>query len=66
MDIDAGNDTLSELDAVRQEHETFLSQLEAYAVIGIATDDWNSFYEHVSAFHRQQVDTASSSLDGND
>lgn len=43
------------LDSVRQEHESFLSQLESYAVVGIATGDWNSFYEHVSEFHRQQM-----------
>lgn len=39
------------LESVRQEHEAFLSQLETYAVIGIATGDWNSLYKLVSEFH---------------
>lgn len=43
------------LESVRQEHEVFLSQLESYAVVGIATGDWNSFFSHVSEFHRHQM-----------
>lgn len=51
MDIDAS--TLSELEAIRQEHESFLTQLETYAVIGIATGDWNSFYELLVDYQNQ-------------
>jgi len=34
-------------EAIRQEHEGFLSQLEALAVEAIATDDWGAFNSHV-------------------
>ncbi len=35
------------LEAIRQEHESFLTELEALAVKAIATDDWGAFTSHV-------------------
>jgi hypothetical protein len=38
------------LEAIRQEHEGFLSQLEGLAVEAIASNDWTIFYAHVTSF----------------
>ena len=38
------------LEAIRQEHESFLTQLEALAVIAIATNDWDAFYQHLRTY----------------
>ncbi len=35
------------LEDVRQEHETWLAELEGLAVEAIATNDWTAFYTHV-------------------
>ncbi len=41
------------LEAIRQEHESFLTQLEALAVIAIATNDWDAFYQHLIDFQNE-------------
>jgi hypothetical protein len=41
------------LEAIRQEHEPFLTQLEALAVQAIATNDWDGFYAHVVDFQNE-------------
>jgi hypothetical protein len=38
------------LEAIRQEHEPFLTRLEALAVCAIAANDWNDFYAHLIEF----------------
>ena len=40
----------ADLEAVRQEHEPFLTKLEALAVQAIAANDWNDFYAHLIEF----------------
>ncbi len=41
------------LEAIRQEHEPFLSKLEALAVQAIATNDWDDFYRHLIDFQSE-------------
>ena len=41
------------LEAIRQEHEGFLSQLEGLAVEAIALNDWTNFYAHVVDFQNE-------------
>ncbi len=41
------------LEAIRQEHEPFLTMLEALAVLSIATNDWDAFYELLINFQSQ-------------
>ena len=41
------------LEAIRQEHEGFLSQLEALAVEAIALNDWTNFYAHLVNFQNE-------------
>ena len=41
------------LEDIRQEHEGFLSQLEALAVEAIALNDWTNFYAHVVDFQNE-------------
>ncbi len=43
------------LEAIRQEHEEFLSQLEALAVEAIATNDWGAFSSHVWAVRTKMI-----------
>ncbi len=49
------------LEAIRQEHEGFLSQLEALAVEAITINDWTKFYAHVVNF-QNEFDLHSESL----
>lgn len=35
------------LEAIRQEHEPFLTKLEALAVLAIASGDWSDVYDHI-------------------
>lgn len=42
------------LEAIRQEHEPFLTKLEALAVLAIASGDWMSVYVHVEQFWRNR------------
>jgi hypothetical protein len=37
-----------EIEAIRQEHQAFLTQLEALAVQAIATNDWTPVLEHLN------------------
>jgi len=41
------------LEAIRQEHEGFLSQLEALAVEAITINDWTKFYAYVVNFQNE-------------
>lgn len=41
------------LEEIRQEHEEFLTKLEALAVEAIATNDWNDFYKHLIQFQSE-------------
>jgi hypothetical protein len=36
------------LEAIRQEHEPFLTKLEALAVQAIASGDWSDFYDFIN------------------
>ncbi len=60
MDIENWTQTLKEnppdpLEAIRQEHEGFLSELEGLAVEAIALNDWNNFYAHVVGFQNEHL-----------
>jgi hypothetical protein len=39
-----------DLEAIRQEHESWLGELEGLAVEAIASNDWDAFYAHVVDF----------------
>jgi hypothetical protein len=41
------------LEDVRQEHESWLSELEGLAVYALATNDWTAFYAHVVEFQNE-------------
>jgi hypothetical protein len=41
------------LEAIRQEHEGFLSELEALTVEAIASNNWDAFYTHVVDFQNE-------------
>ena len=43
----------AQLNAIRQEHEPFLTQLEALAVKAIASNSWDAFYVHVVEFQNE-------------
>jgi hypothetical protein len=49
------------LEAIRQEHEGFLSQLESLAVEAIATNDWSDVYDHIN-FNAPQLEVSTKSL----
>jgi len=42
-----------DLEAIRQEHETWLAELEGLAVQAIASNNWDAFYAHVVDFQNQ-------------
>jgi hypothetical protein len=41
------------LEEIRQEHEGFLTELEALAVQAIALNNWDAFYAHVVDFQNE-------------
>ncbi|MBW4549376.1 MAG: hypothetical protein KME25_33975 [Symplocastrum torsivum CPER-KK1] len=49
------------LEAIRQEHESFLTQLEALAVEAIASNDWSEVQDHIT-FNAPQVEASTKSL----
>jgi hypothetical protein len=51
------------LEAIRQEHEGFLTQLEALAVEAIATNDWSDVLDHIN-FNAPQLEASTKSLTG--
>jgi hypothetical protein len=54
MNADFSESTPDEdLEAIRQEHEPFLTMLDALAVQAIATNDWDAFYQHLIEFQSQ-------------
>lgn len=49
MDADFSESLLdAHLEAIRQEHETWLAELEGLAVQAIATGDWTPVLEHLN------------------
>jgi hypothetical protein len=40
-------------EAIRQEHESWLAELEALAVEAIASNNWDAFYAHVVNFQNE-------------
>lgn len=38
----------ADLEAIRQEHEPFLTRLEALAVCALAKGDWTAVYDHIN------------------
>jgi uncharacterized protein YqfB (UPF0267 family) len=54
IDADFSEFTAPEhLEAVRQEHEPFLTKLEALAVQAIASNNWEDFYEYLIDFKNE-------------
>jgi hypothetical protein len=49
------------LEAIRQEHEGFLTQLEALAVEAIASSDWSEVYDHIT-FNAPQLEVSTKDL----
>ena len=41
------------LEEIRQEHESFLAELEGLAVEAISSNDWDAFYAHVVDFQNE-------------
>lgn len=56
-----GHSGTESLEAIRQEHESFLSRLEALAVEAIASNDWTAFYTRVGDFQSKQEELNGSS-----
>ena len=42
-----------DLEELRQQHETWLAELEGLAVEAIATNNWDAFYAHVVDFQNE-------------
>ncbi len=42
-----------DLEAIRQEHESWLTELEGLAVEAIASNNWDAFYAHVVDFQNE-------------
>jgi hypothetical protein len=42
-----------DLEAIRQEHESWLAELEGLAVEAISSNNWDSFYAHVVDFQNE-------------
>jgi hypothetical protein len=56
IDADFSEATPSEqLEAIRQQHEPFLSKLEALAVQAIAKGDWTKLYDFIN-FHAPELE----------
>jgi hypothetical protein len=45
----------AQLEAIRQEHEPFLTRLEALAVCAIASGDWTEVYDFIN-FHAPELE----------
>lgn len=57
MDVDADFSEATpndQLEAIRQEHEGFLSRLEALAVMAISKGYWDDVYDYIS-FHAPEA-----------
>ena len=42
-----------DLEPIRQEHESWLAELEGLAVEAIASNNWDAFYAHVVDFQNE-------------
>lgn len=47
--------THEQFEAIRQEHETFFTQLESLAVKAILLGDWSNVYDHIN-FNAPQLE----------
>jgi uncharacterized protein YqfB (UPF0267 family) len=56
-----GHSETESLEGIRQEHESFLSELEALAVQAIAMNDWSEFHDHID-FNAPQVEADTKDL----
>lgn len=45
--------TATDLEFIRQQHESFLNDLEGLAVEAIASNNWDVFYAHVVDFQNE-------------
>jgi hypothetical protein len=45
--------SIEDLEEIRQEHETWLAELEGLAVEAIASNNWDTFYAHVVDFQNE-------------
>ena len=46
---------IPDLEELRQEHENFLAELEGLAVQAIASNNWDTFYQHLIDFQNLTV-----------
>ena len=53
MDCNHAVDHSLDLEAIRQEYESWLAELESLAVLAIAVNDWNDFYQHLIEFQTE-------------
>jgi hypothetical protein len=44
---------IPDLEAIRQEHESWLAELEGLAVEAIASNNWDAFYQHLIDFQNE-------------
>jgi hypothetical protein len=56
-----GHSRTESLEDIRQEHESFLSELEVLAVHALSSNDWTAFYARVGDFRSKQAESDSSS-----
>jgi hypothetical protein len=45
--------SIEDLEEIRQEHETWLAELEGLAVEAIASNNWDRFYAHLVEFQNE-------------
>ena len=50
----------SDLEFIRQQHESFLTDLEALAVQALVTRDWAAVYEHIATVSTTKVNLSNS------
>lgn len=53
MDCNHALDHPPDLEAIRQEHESWLTELEGLAVQAIAKNNWDAFYAHIVDFQNE-------------
>jgi hypothetical protein len=53
MDCSHALDPTPDLEAIRQEHESWLNELEGLAVRAIVTNNWDAFYAHLIEFQNE-------------
>lgn len=48
--------TTPDLEFIRQQHESFLNDLEGLAVEALATRDWSAVYDHIAKVSDSKID----------